>query len=180
MLYDNSMNYVLLSGNSIHNKLWVQELKQSIAAGSDNVYIHNYKHWDINEDFIDFDYELNSLINNIKDFPPFIVLAKSVGVVLALNLLKLNVNKPVACLFMGLPITLTNELGVTLNESFNDIDIPVIIAQNDKDPFGSFSDVSRLIKHTNNINIETYKFRGNTHSYINFDEINKLVLKFSA
>jgi predicted alpha/beta-hydrolase family hydrolase len=170
------MNFVLLSGNSVHAKEWIYNLGDVVISKFGNVYIHSYKHWDTNENTIDSDIELNSLNEKLINYSPYIFIAKSAGCILALkSIISKDIPKPTACLFLGLPLEFAGQFNISLVDLFINIDIPIIIAQNENDPFGSYNNVKSMIDSLNNTNISVKKLDGDTHDYNDFAEINKLL-----
>lgn len=64
---------------------------------------------------------------------------------------------------------------IPLTDLFKNIDIPIIIIQNDNDPYGSYNEVKTIIDLFNNSNISVKKLPSNTHDYDDFFKINKLL-----
>ena len=169
------MNFVLLSGNSIHAKEWIYSLRDSVAMRFGNTYIHNYKHWDSGEDMINFEVELNRLNKKLNDLLPYIFIAKSAGCILALKSMDGKMPKPIKCLFFGLPIKFAKQYGISLNDLLTKTNVPIIIAQNENDPFGSYNEIENIVKSLGNKNITVKKLDGNTHDYDNFSEISYIL-----
>lgn len=110
------MNFILLSGNSIHAKEWMYKLRDSVIAKFGNTYIHNYRHWNSGEDMIDFDTELSSLNEKLDNSSPYIFIAKSAGCILALKSMSKEITKPTACLFLGLPMKFSEQYSISLSD----------------------------------------------------------------
>jgi len=169
------MNFILLSGNSVRAKEWIHNLRDSVVMKFGNTYIHNYKHWDTGEDMINFDVELNSLSEKLNNPSPYIFIAKSAGCILALKSMSKETTKPTACLFLGLPIKFAKLYSTPLSDLLIKTDVPIIIAQNDNDPFGSYDEIENIVKSLGNKNITVKKLDGNTHDYDNFGEISHIL-----
>ena len=140
-----------------------------------NTYIHNYKHWDTGEDMINFDIELSSLTEKLDNLSPYVFIAKSAGCILALKSMNRKTPKPIACLFLGVPIKFAEHYGISLNDLLIKTDVPIIIAQNDNDPFGSYDEIENIVKSLDNKNITIKKLNGDTHDYDNFGEISHIL-----
>lgn len=169
------MNFILLSGNSVSAKEWIHNLGDTVIMKFGNTYVHNYKHWDNNEGMIDFDVELSSLSEKLNNLSPYIFIAKSAGCILALKSTIKEIPKPAACLFLGLPIKFAERYSISLSDLLINTDVPIIIAQNDNDPFGSFDEVKNIIDSLGDKNIAVKKLDGDTHDYDNFDEISRIL-----
>ncbi len=171
------MNFVLLSGNSAHAKEWVYNLNDSVVTKFGDTYVHNYKHWGSSDDIISFNTELKSLTEKLSDFSPYVFIAKSAGCILALKSISRDIPKPKACLFLGLPIEFAKQNRISLNNLLSTIDIPIIIAQNENDPFGSYDEIKTLVNSLDKYNISIKKLEGNTHDYNNLIEISNILSK---
>jgi predicted alpha/beta-hydrolase family hydrolase len=106
---------------------------------------------------------------------PYIFIAKSAGSILALKSISKEVPKPTACLFLGLPIKFAERYDISLNDLLVKTDVPIIIAQNNNDPFGSYDEVKNIIDSLGNKNITVKKLEGDTHDYNNFAEISHIL-----
>ena len=60
------MNLILLAGNSISNKQWVEELAASLAKLFAKTTVHYYDHWTTGIGEIDINKEVEMLSREIK------------------------------------------------------------------------------------------------------------------
>jgi hypothetical protein len=172
------MNLILLSGNSIKNKDWIEKIKQLFVRDFDSVFIQYYKHWKTQEEFIDFDYELSVLEKNTKTSNNYVVFAKSAGAVLTLIALKQNKIKPKKIIFLGLPVEWAKEQGRDLGHLVHNLEIPFLFIQNSEDPYCSYQSLSKFLKDKTIKNYKTFEFKNNTHDYENYEKIKEIVLNF--
>lgn len=163
------MNLLLLPGNSAQHKQWLEQVEYHLSPLFTQTICHNYRHWQTGSPEIDLAYETSQLIDYTYDFAPYIVFAKSAGIVLCLQAIQQGILQPSACLFTGLPLPMIESYGLPLKNWLQTSTVPTRIIQNDSDPHGSYNHVASLVDDCHNPLITAHKSAGNTHDYNDFD-----------
>lgn len=92
------MKTIILPGYSEHNREWAQEIKKQIDVGN-NLMIHEWRHWKEKSLSLRLGFEIKKIMREIGS-EEINIIAKSVGVSVALNLIPkipLKVNKVILC-----------------------------------------------------------------------------------
>lgn len=170
------MNCILLSGNSLKNRDWIYDARQRLAELFDDTYIHDYNHWVTKEPWIDIKYELKALENH-RVAEPYCIFAKSIGTVLAIQAIEQKIIQPKFALFNGIPLNYINDNYEEFGDLLSKSDVPITIVQNDLDPVGSYEQVSDFIsRHCHENPLVTLEAGdGNTHDYLDYDLMKKLI-----
>lgn len=170
------MNVILLPGNSRRNKTWIDTVANNIRDIFDKVVIQEYSHWDSGNQFIDFDTEIEKLVQYAQGNEPFVIFAKSAGAVLALRAIEKKKIEPKALVISGLPLDLIKDNHIPVDHWLHSVSIPITIIQNDQDPVGSYEQLSEFIRPLNNTNIAIVSYPGSTHDYNDLDHIQGILL----
>ena len=135
------MKTLFLPGFSTRNRDWMETTMHDL---SDLKFIPIYwDHWNTNAESMNYEDQVNKIFDQL--FEPVNILAKSIGTVVASKLINIGVktNKILLC---GLPINPLPEAKPEIELALNKLDSKnVLIFQNEKDPVGSYSDVSSWI-----------------------------------
>lgn len=172
------MNLLLFGGNSQRNKQWIDEVRDKLSVDFDKCLVHNYDHWQNNEEFISFDKELAKLPAEVKELGEYVVFAKSVGSVLTLKAISGGNLKPAKCVFVGLPIKLAEEDNIELTELLKNNPVPTLFIQNTNDPLAGYSKMEAYIKAAGPKRFAAVELPGDTHSYDDLDGLRTLVRAF--
>lgn len=172
------MKLVLLSGNSIQNKEWIEEIKDSLNPYFDEVYLQDYKHWQEGKALIDFNFELNTLIEKVGKWEEFVIFAKSVGTALATKSILEGKIKPQKCIFVGTPVFWTDEHNIALKDWLKNYSIPTLFIQKTSDPVFHFSDLKKLLEENEVKNYQLVELPGDTHHYEDIEKLKELTLDF--
>ena len=115
------MNGLYLPGNNPSNKEWIKELEQRTAEGLfDDTVVANWKHWENGGQMIDLEAEVGRINSDTKDMSgPFAIIAKSVGHLVALELIEREIISPETMVIIG---SFFNE------HTRNEFDIPARMA----------------------------------------------------
>jgi predicted alpha/beta-hydrolase family hydrolase len=151
----------------------VEHLKTNLSSRLDTVVTQHYRHWESGEDWADVDYEISVAVNRVANLNPYIIIAKSIGTAIAAKGSYDQVLKPAKLILLGVPIK-GGVSGESFHEWLRDIEVPVIIVQNAEDPMGSFAEVKEAFEDTGS-NIAFVELPGNTHDYLDFDAVAKLI-----
>ena len=178
LCYNSFMNLLLLSGNSIQNKSWIEESEAVLKDLFEKTHIHYYKHWDENNPIIDFAYELNKVAEFASGFDPYIIFAKSIGTILTVKGVHDNLLKPPKCIFLGVPISWGKQNVSASDKWFENYSIPTLFIQQTSDPMMSFQSLDLYLteRHVKN-NIST-EIPGDTHHYSDLKTIKTMVAEF--
>ncbi len=155
------MKTIILPGYSPYNKDWAENIKAQLNLGHE-VIVHYWRHW-TSGSFI-LTYELKKIQEEIGK-EKVNILAKSVGVYVALNLIPkivYQVNKVVLC---GIANIKGNEIRKLLNEVVSNISGEKILCiQNEKDKFVEY-DEAREFYHSVNPNLKVISKPRQDHDY---------------
>lgn len=131
------MNALLLPGNSQRHSKWMGDLKLAISPLLETIVSSHYKHWKTGEECADVDYEILLAKESTKELGEYIIIAKSIGAVIAAKGTNNGAISPKKLILLGVPVN-----GVVSAKLFAEyltkITIPIVIIQNTNDPLGSF------------------------------------------
>lgn len=169
------MDLILLLGNNQKaSKILFKKIKKKLQKRFDKIITIHYLHWgQVNRKTINLDLELERIVkkidNNIKN--DYIIIAKTVGVLVALKGIYEGLLSPKKCIFIGIPIIWArlNDLEIDLwLERYNNI--PTLIFQKQEDPSMEYKDLKRYMERMNKKHYEIKKIEG---SGLYYDEIEK-------
>lgn len=136
---------VLLWGNNIHNKSWIQEVNKELLPFYDTTHIHFYRHRETWNN-MNIEYECEQLCEYIKTIKWSIILfCKSFWCILAL---KAMVEKEVfikQCIFIGFPLGYCEKTGFPLKRYLKELTSPVLRIQKTDDPAGWYSTITKRL-----------------------------------
>ncbi len=157
------MNLLLLGGESLKNREWIKTVNDEFKPHFKKTYFQEYSHWQDNTPRINLDVEVEKLKNNLNNFEPMIVFAKSAGSILAIKASAEGIIKPKACLFVGFPVFLASSLPVDKWLEITSFKITII--QHTQDPAGPYVKTKNYLDNINRANLEIKELDGDTHSY---------------
>lgn len=167
------MNALLLPGNSTRHAEWIEQLADALSPYFDTTKTQHYRHWKTGEQAADVAYEISAAKDNAAQLEPYCIIAKSIGCVIAAKGTADGLLHPEKLILLGVPIN-----GGAPREAFakflRTISVPVVIIQNTSDPLGSFDNVKIAFENVGN-HISFVEMPGDTHDYIDFESIAKLV-----
>ena len=168
------MYIFILGGNSAHNKEWAYSLQKALISLADRVTVHEYAHWSNGEQFIDLDAELKALAAILPTADDYILVAKSMGSVLATKGIHQKLFKPAACIMMGIPLQIIDDQHIAFKDWASTASCRLTYVQNDHDPLGSFMDVKAYLQEII-VDSQLHVLPGETHDYIDFDMLEGIV-----
>lgn len=175
------MNLIILAGNSLDNKDWSANLKLLLTNSYDTIYRHDYLHWQSQQSFIDFDYELTAIKNINNKLLNYGIISKSVGTILALQAINQQILKPKWLLFLGLPLNIVSKNNYPLQTWLTNISIPTTLIQNEYDPVGSYQEIKQIVKKCQNDKLKLInELNNHSHKYNNLDLIKKSLLNLKV
>ncbi|MBI3396945.1 hypothetical protein HY045_00555 [Candidatus Woesebacteria bacterium] len=154
----------LFPGGSLKNKAWAEEIKRELDPGL-NVSVVYWNDWEKGQDArVDFGLESSKALIIIGD-KPYNILAKSVGSIVAVQVLAKAGRLPEKIVLCGLPL---NDFPSEILEAYKILSgIPaekILCIQNDQDPHGSFVQVKEFLAKINP-GIKVVSKPADNHSY---------------
>lgn len=144
------MDLILLGDNKADGKQWIEDIADTFANHQDSVHIHQYEHWG-DEEAMDMDTEMSKLSALTEDCDDtYAILAKSTGVILALDAIRSHTISPQRCVFVGAPI------GASAAERLGQYRIPTLFIQHAND---SVRPAQKLRNVLENHNLQEYAFK---------------------
>lgn len=174
-----NMNILLLGGSSLRNKEWIYKVRDALRDNFDILKVHEYSHWATDEEFTNLNKELKALTSETNTFGEYAIFAKSIGTIIALQGMDMNILHPTLCIFTGLPIKLIEREGLNVKDWLEASKMPILIIQNENDPQGSFDEVSKLLQDTHTANCKAVSLPGDTHGYDDLKKLKETIISFS-
>ena len=162
------MNALLLPGNSSRHGEWIENLKLAVADSFERVETQHYQHWQSGGDKADIEYEISVAQSKVELLKPYIIIAKSIGTAISVKGVADGKLKPKKLILLGMqPLD-------QFSEWLQKIDIQVVIIQNTNDPYGSFAEIKAAFTGKSK-SLKFVELPGETHDYLDFDAIAKLI-----
>ena len=170
------MNLIILPGNSPEHERWLNEATNAFEPFFDEIHAVHYRHWQTGAPEVDESYEIEALRSLSMDMSDSVILAKSVGTVIASRAISEDILRPRNTVFLGLPIT--NPLFSTSLEEYGLQNItPLTIVQNTNDPYGSFAVVQAFMAKIGATQATLVETPGQTHDYEDYEQYSSLLLE---
>lgn len=179
--YTESMNIVLLGGNSKRHYQWVRDLAASLTSNGHTVILHDYKHWLTGDESADIEYEINSLSKQLEPYDNYIIIAKSVGTLIASLGIQRGAIKAAHAILLGVPLNGVISTYPEFTDALKSLP-PTIIVQNSDDPYGAVADITQFIEQNAPTQvISVLEIPNNsTHDYVDFPLLNGVVSQLSS
>lgn len=172
------MHIIYLTGGSIRNKVWIEEIKSEFDKFSDGQILY-YSHWETGEKNLNFEVETKKLSELVAGKDEYFVFAKSIGSVLALKSIYEKIISPKKMVICGHPYNLAKELGFPINDYLKSLTVPTIFVQNEFDPLFSFNNLETVLKEGGSVDYHLIKnSSNNTHDYEDLEKLSKLTKDF--
>lgn len=143
----------------------------------DEVRFLDYDHWEVNGAEMDLEHEIARAAELAKGFGEYVVVAKSMGAVLATlgNARGLLASK--RCVFLGFPLQAVRELPQELEvaRALTQL-LPTAFVHNQNDPLGPAEAVQSFIQAHAPANYDFRTTPGDTHDYVDFGLIEQLAM----
>lgn len=165
------MNLIILPGNSKDNLDWSKRVEVELASLFDSVQRVEYGHWKTDGKDIELDEELQKLQQSEQTEAPYCVFAKSVGTLLAAQAISAGILLPATCLFVGLPLHVTEHYDIPFRDWLQHIGTPIELMQHSADPAGSYAEVVTYLSSARIQSLKLTELPGETHSYNEYDTI---------
>jgi len=164
------MNVFILGGMSPRHYEWVRQLAEALQPHFDEIRLLDYRHWEQQGAEMDLEYEITQAAALAKDFGEYLVVAKSIGTVLATLATARGLLAPQRCVFMGFPLkVVTADLSEVANALLQLP--PTTFLHNEHDPLGSAEAVKTYVGAHAPAIYDFQTLPGDTHDYIDFDLI---------
>ena len=169
------MNLIILPGNSQRNREWGLAARAAYENRFEQIYNHEYLHWQTGEPNINLEAELERLTLAVADWrEPYRICAKSIGSLLAVLGTARGRLVPERCLFAGMPLDWTEAKNWEWEEWLKLFHPPSVVIQNDADPYATASTVALMIAKLNQTNLTLITTPGADHDYLDFELINRV------
>jgi hypothetical protein len=175
------VNALFLSGESLYNKEWMEQIQKSLHPLFDKTVLYNYRHWEQGGP-IDLGFELPQVIEQIKqlDLEPYTIFAKSAGTVLSMQGIARGALDPAYCIFVGVPLPLAKRSDDAILNWSHNYHKPTLFIQNDHDPLTSAQELADYLKKCAIKNYRLETLPGDSHNYPDMNKIRQLVAGFIA
>ncbi len=171
------MKIILLSGQSLENKEWIEQVQSSFKSKYSDTSVMYYEHWSRGEGKADASLETERFLNLINTTTEeYILFAKSIGSVIFLNSLKKLSKYPTKVILVGVPLHMAKDSGYDFYNLKTILTFPVTIYQKKFDPYCSYTDLKTI--EGGNVVINEYRCINedeDNHNYSNFSTLLKLV-----
>lgn len=173
------MQLILLPGNHISIRSWVEEVDDAISDLFANTYRIEYLHWQGDAPMLYFKRERERLKEYLQNKADYAFFAKSAGILLAAEGIHSGDFMPRFCIFVGTPtVARVHELGFDLVLVLQDQSTPILFIQNDRDPVGPVPQLKDLIEKANPSEYELVVLPGDTHDYDDLAVLRDKILPF--
>lgn len=170
---------VLLGGNSIKNKEWIQEVNKELLPFYDTTHVHTYRHRDTGGN-MDMEHECERLCDYLKTITWSIILfCKSLWCLLAL---KAMVEKEIfikQSIFVGFPLGYTELHAFPINKYLKELTSPVLRIQHTDDPAWWYRTIEQNIWSISPA-FTCRELPGNTHDYPEIKALKQIILDNNA
>ncbi len=171
------MKTILLSGQSLENKEWIEQVQSSFKSKYSDTSVMYYEHWSRGEGKADVSLETDRFLNLVNSTSEeYILFAKSIGSVIFLNSLKRLTKYPKKVILVGVPLYMAKESGYDFSNLKNIVKFPVNIYQKKNDPYCSYTDLKTI--EGGNVVVNEYKCineEEDNHNYSNLETLNLLI-----
>lgn len=165
------MNTLILGGESPRHHEWVRNVAEAVQPHFDKVVYLDYRHWASGGNS-DIEYEIGQASQLAQELGKYIIIAKSMGTVVAsVGTARGNLH-PERCMFMGMPLGLVERV-TGASAAVYQLP-PTVFIQNEHDPYSSAKQVQAFITSHGNKQASFVTVPGDTHDYVDFALIGRL------
>ncbi|MFA6256508.1 MAG: alpha/beta family hydrolase [Candidatus Absconditabacterales bacterium] len=171
---------VLLGGNTIHNKSWIQEVNQELLHFYDTTHVHNYRHWNQEGGTINLEYECEQLCKYLKTLSGSIILfCKSLGCILGLKAIVEQEIFIKQCIFVGFPLGYCERNGFSTEKYLKELTCPVLWIQKTNDPAGGYITIAEKLGSLSPA-FTCKEISGDDHDYQEITLLKEIILDNNA
>jgi hypothetical protein len=98
------MNLLILGGMSPGHHEWVRHVAEKLGDSFDSVRFLDYRHWETGE-AMDIEHEVSEAAVLAEGLDEYVLVAKSIGTVVATLAISRGMPPPKHCVFMGFPLS---------------------------------------------------------------------------
>jgi predicted alpha/beta-hydrolase family hydrolase len=174
------VNVIYLSGESIRNKTWIYELQTQLSPLFNKTVVLEYSHWSTDSTDINLETELEKLASITQNNKDYIIIAKSIGSVLATEAISKKLAHPIKCIFLGVPVNVIEKYNYHFANYLESIQCPVLFIQNKNDPTGKCDQLVDLLNSANipNLQYNVLELPGDKHDYVDYQTLYQLTKVF--
>ncbi len=178
MRTDKHMNLILLGGESLLNKDWIENVEHTLRPLFEKTAVIRYGHWQTGQGTIDLGKEYSKLTAAAKDMEPYLIFAKSIGTVLAIRGIYEQKLSPVKCIFIG-PAFLVGEQDVDgFKNWIENYSVPTLFLTKTADPVAPAALLRNLLRNYHVQNYQFIEIPGSDHKYEDLIQIKSLTEKW--
>lgn len=168
---------IFLPWNHIHNKTLVHNLANKFKKNFPEIYVQDYQHRWSDYPNIDLEEELEILIDQTQNDKDIVIIAKSMGAILALMLMIEKNITPSRCIFMWFPMWFVDRSDFPFEEYLSQIETPILFIQKTNDPAWSFQTIKEsLIWFSDKFSFKEIPW--SDHEYWEIELIKKIILDY--
>jgi hypothetical protein len=112
-------NLLILGGNSSNNSAWINKMKTNYSIDY-NVEILEYDNWKVNKS-VNIETEMEKLMYLVDKRKKYIIIAKSMGIKIAINAIKRNLINTNKVIFIGLPLKFFEKNKINIYDDYQKI-----------------------------------------------------------
>lgn len=159
------MNLILLGGNNLSNKEWIESIEKLVRPNFDLTLIQYFKHWETGEKMMDFEHEYRALLDITNELSDYAIFAKSLGAILAIKAMVSGAINPKKCIFAGVAIGMGLQMGLITESDLSKIKVPILFIQKTNDPAIAAKDLKSLLEQQSVKNYTLKEIPGDNHDY---------------
>lgn len=172
------IDLVLLPGNSPANKQWIDQLAEVLDPHAKRVKSLYYSHWVTGNGLINLEQEQDKLVALAQDLIEYAVVAKSVGVLLALEAIFKKKITPQKCVFIGSALKWGKYYQLDVDSWLQGYATPTLFIQKKHDPATPAEELRHLLTRSGVFNYKFEQLAGNDHGYDNLNQLKDLIVNF--
>lgn len=169
------MDLIILPGNSINNKRSSEEMLKILSPLFNRSFVHEYKHWQAQKGSMNLEEEIQRLKNSIDAKKEYIIVAKSIGSVLAMKFIAEENIRVKGCVFLGVPVNWCKNKDMDIDKVIRGFSTKLRIFQNTQDPTTSSEDLKEYLEDMQVRNYSLTEVEASDHEYEDFELIKKAV-----
>lgn len=171
------MKVLILGGNSKRHYDWIRQLDSALDSYGHGVVLHDYIHWSNDRPAADIEQEIIAIQEAVDGIEDYVIVAKSIGTVIATLAIARGILAPYRVVFLGVPYQGIAGEVAEFTPSLKRLPFTVFI-QNQYDPYGNAEGLKDILKDNHPSEFKIVVVDGNTtHDYLDFELINKELIQ---
>src|SRR5574340_1376855 len=170
------MNLLLLSGESVSNKPWIESVAQTLGSLGPTKILY-YDHWENGQESIDFEKEYAKLPALVEGLDEYVIFAKSIGTALVAKGISEEILNPSKCIFVG-PVWPVFEGRPELASWIEGFSTPTLFITKTADPVAPATKLRALLEKYHVKNYQFVELPGDNHKYEDLEKVKSLVEEF--